>query len=185
MLFYDCESIDRRKPLSQTVPRMLVHVTIAFALILPPRPPDALALARSTAAAGASEATRHRRTHARMQLFPSEEDNSSVEAITPTQRTQLQTRGEQMATLLSELVERPEAAAALLDAATPMLLGPFRPGPQEPGSIFADDTSLEEKIEVYRRTLEARIGSARKRETKEALCVLRDHVLSSAALLLP
>tara|TARA_B110001452_G_scaffold249759_1_gene237521 strand:+ start:378 stop:902 length:525 start_codon:yes stop_codon:yes gene_type:complete len=141
---------------------MLLHV-LTFALLLPSRPP----------------AARLRSTAMQMQVFPAEEDNSSLEAIV-TIVTPQRTRGEQMATLLSALVDKPDAAAALLQAATPMLLEPFRPGPQEPGSIFADDASLDEKIEVYRTTLEARIGSARKRETKEALCKLRDHTVQAA-----
>lgn len=143
---------------------MLLHI-LSLALLLPSGPP----------------AVRLRSTT--MQIFPAEEDNASVEAIAPPPQA-LQTRGEQMATLLSALVDKPEQSATLLEASTAFLLEPFRPGPQEPGSIFADDSSLDEKIELYRATLEARIGSAQKRETKEALSKLRDHVLLSAELVL-
>ena len=84
-------------------------------------------------------------------------------------------------TLLSELVERPTDAPALLDAASSMLLAPFRPGaPLGESSIFAEGMGLSEKIKVYGATLERRISSAKEPATKEALRTLRDYTLESA-----
>ena len=123
--------------------------------------------------------------HARMQIFPSDDLSDTPVRVTirePLSPAAAPSRSVAMASLLSELLARPDDVVMLLEAATPMLLAPFQPdAPQEEGSIFTDASlSVAEKMDVYQDVLDARIGSASSPNSKRVLRAMRDHVLLRA-----